>query len=210
MTRIQGGDVRFGDARFVRELLLQPVDRGLLVAPVHPEHESQRPHIAAAQGFALMEAGHLHGLERLLRDVELEDAEAGERVVVERARRVPRFAQVALVELPRVGDHQAAGAQVGQVRDERGRIHRDQRVEIVARRGHVVRPELDLERRDAEGRTGRRANLRREVGERGQIVPDQAGLLRETGAGELHAVARIAGEADDDALDRSWRFRGCH
>ena len=45
---------------------------------------------------------------------------------------------------------------------------------------------------------GRRADLGGEVGQRRDVVPEQRRLGRELRAGELHAVAGVAREADDD------------
>ena len=45
------------------------------------------------------------------------------------------------------------------------------------------------------------ADLRREVRERHEVVPEDRGLAREPVAGQLHAVAGVAGEADDDPLE---------
>ena len=39
-----------------------------------------------------------------------------------------------------------------------------------------------------------------EVGKRGEVVAEHRGGVRETVAGQLHPVAGVAGEADDDAL----------
>ena len=60
------------------------------------------------------------------------------------------------------------------------------------------RAEIDLERRDAEQRALRRADFGGKIGERGEIVAGQRGRQRELPAGQLHAVAGIAGKADDD------------
>ena len=51
------------------------------------------------------------------------------------------------------------------------------------------------------GRAGRRADLRREVRERRDVVAEQRGRARELGAGELHAVAGIACETDHDGVE---------
>ena len=69
-----------------------------------------------------------------------------------------------------------------------------------AGREDVPRREVDLEGRDAGQGAGGGADLGREVGERDEVVADQRGGRGEAVAGELHAVARIAGEADDDPL----------
>ena len=57
---------------------------------------------------------------------------------------------------------------------------------------------MDLERRDARQGAGRSPDLGREVGQRHQVVADQSGGCSEAVAGELYAVARVAGKADDD------------
>ena len=55
--------------------------------------------------------------------------------------------------------------------------------------------------RHAGQRAGRRADLGREVGQRADVVAEDGGGPGELGAGELHAVAGIAGEADGDSLE---------
>jgi hypothetical protein len=46
----------------------------------------------------------------------------------------------------------------------------------------------------------RRADLRREVRQCGQVVPEDCGGVGETIAGQLHPVTRVTGEPDDDAF----------
>ena len=123
-------------------------------------------------------------------------------VVLERVGLVAGLGEVAGAELAFVGDDQAAGLQIVDIRLERGRVHRDQHVGRVA--GGLDRggPEIDLEGGDAEGRALRRADLGREIGEGGEVVAGERGRQSELAAGELHAVAGIAGEADDDRLRR--------
>ena len=65
--------------------------------------------------------------------------------------------------------------------------------------------EVELEARDARQRAGGRADLGGEVGQRRDVVAENRRLRRELRAGELHAVAGVAAEADDDLgqlLDR--------
>ena len=50
-------------------------------------------------------------------------------------------------------------------------------------------------------RAGGRADLGREVGQRREVVPEDRRLAREAIAGELHAVAGVAGEADHDPFE---------
>ena len=62
---------------------------------------------------------------------------------------------------------------------------------------------------DARQRAGRRADLGGEVGQRREVVPEDGGLAREAVAGQLHAVAGVAGEADDDPLELLDRLGSC-
>ena len=66
--------------------------------------------------------------------------------------------------------------------------------------------EMDLEAGDAGQRARRRPDLRGEVGERREVVADEGRLAREPAARQLHAVAGVAREADDDAVDLFNRF----
>ena len=84
--------------------------------------------------------------------------------------------------------------QVVDVRAQRGRVERDEHVGLVGRRADVARGEVDLEARDARERAGWRADLGREVGERREVVARERGRLGELGAGQLDAVAGVAGE----------------
>ena len=59
---------------------------------------------------------------------------------------------------------------------------------------------MDLEARDAGERAGGRADLGREVGSVARSLPNTRGRVGEAAAGELHAVAGVAGEAHDDPL----------
>ena len=60
---------------------------------------------------------------------------------------------------------------------------------------------MELERRDAGQGAGGGPDLGREVGERRQVVAEGRGLRGEPIAGQLHAVAGVAGEADDNAVE---------
>ena len=87
-----------------------------------------------------------------------------------------------------------------QVGLQRGRVHRDQHVGVVAGRRDVARGELDLERRDPVHRAGRGPDLRREVGQGREVVAEHRGGGGEAIAGQLHAVAGVPREPDDDAF----------
>ena len=108
--------------------------------------------------------------------------------------------EVRLDERAGVDDQRAAVDEILEVGLERRRVHRDEHVGRVARRVDLRRREVELEARDAEQAAGRSADLGGEVRERRDVVAGLGGGLRELGAGELHAVARVAGEADDDSV----------
>ena len=93
-----------------------------------------------------------------------------------------------------------------QVRPERSRVHRDEHVRLVAGREDVVVREVDLEAGDARKGAGGGADLRREVRQGGEVVAHHRGLAREAVTGELHPVAGVAGEPDDDVVEPLDRF----
>ena len=61
--------------------------------------------------------------------------------------------------------------------------------------------EVDLEAGDAGQRAGGRADLGREVRQRREVVAEERRLACEAAAGELHTVAGVAREADDDPVE---------
>ena len=107
------------------------------------------------------------------------DVEVGERPVLERARRVPRLLEVAVRESVGVDDDRPALGEIAEVDLERRRVHRDEHVRLVARRQDVVVREVHLEAGNARQRPGRRADLRREVGQGREVVAEDRGLARE-------------------------------
>ena len=122
-------------------------------------------------------------------------------MVLERIRGHLRFAQIGLAEIVEVDDQNPIGLQVRKVHFQRGGIHGDERVHAVARRVDVARRKMHLETADAGKRARRGANLSREIGKRGKIVAVQRHGIGELAAGDLHAVAGVAAEADDGLFD---------
>ena len=204
---VERGDIGLGELRRLGELGLEPVDDRLAVAVEHPQREAQRPHVLAAQRLLVAEAERLHGIERQLRDVEVDELPLGEAAVLERVLLVARLGEVARRELALVGDDQAAFAKRLGVHLQRRRVHRDQHVGLVAGGVDRAGAEIDLEGGDAERRALRRADFRREIGEGREVVAGERGRQRELAAGQLHAVAAVAGEADDDGFGRRMRGR---
>ena len=93
------------------------------------------------------------------------------------------------------------------VRAQRGRVHGDEDVRVVARREDVVVGEVDLEAGDARERAGGSADLGRVVGQRGQVVAEEGGFAREAASGQLHPVAGVAGEADHHLVELLYGLR---
>ena len=131
--------------------------------------------------------GHIHD----------DGAEIRQGAVVQRIVVVAGLPEVLLGKGARIGDDQPAAMHVGQVDLERRGIHGDQDVDHVAGSLDGAGAEIDLIGGDPEGGPGWRPNLGREVRIGRQVVAFERGLHGEAAAGQLHAVAGVAGEADD-------------
>ena len=197
---VERGDIGLRQRRHLGELGLQPVDDRLAVAVEHPQRQPQRPHVLAAQRFLVAQPERLHRVERQLADVERQQLPSGEAAVGQRVGGVFGLVEVALAELAFVGDDEAAGLQRLDIHLKTGGVHRDQHVGLVAGGLDLGRTEIDLEGADPEQRALRRADLGREVREGRQVVAGERGGQGELAAGQLHAVAAVAGEAHDDRL----------
>ena len=68
--------------------------------------------------------------------------------------------------------------------------------------------DVHLERRHPGDGARRRADLRREVGHRREVVAEHGAHVREAITGELHAVTGIAGEPDHDLVE-ALRYERC-
>ncbi len=203
---VESGDIGFGELGCLGELGLEPVDDRGAVAVEHPQREAERPHVLAAQRLLVAETERLHRIKGQLRDVEMDHLPFRQATVLKRTLLVTGLGEVARGELALVGDDQPAFAQGLGIHLERRGVHRDQHIGLVPGGLDRGRSEIDLEGGDAKGRALRRANLRREVGEGREVVAGKRGRQRELAAGQLHAVAAVAGKADDDRFLR--RMRG--
>src|SRR5262249_15812924 len=95
--------------------------------------------------------------------------------------------------------------QILQVDLQRGRIHRHQHRGLVARSENPLTGKIQLKATDAGQGPRRGANLRWKIGQGRDVVARHRGLGGELHAGQLHAVAGVAGETDyklGAALDR--------
>lgn len=123
----------------------------------------------------------------------------------ERVALIADLLEVSFGELVGIDDDDPAGAQIGEVRLERRGIHRDEHIRAVTGGENVVVGDLDLEARHPVQRALRRADLRREVRLRRQVVTEGCRFGRELVAGELHSVAGITRDADDDLVELGLR-----
>ena len=114
---------------------------------------------------------------------------------------VAGLGQIASREVVGVDDDRRPGGEVAEVGPEGRGVHRDEHVGRVTGGEDVVVGEVHLERRHPGQRALGRADLGGEVGQRRQVVAERRRLLREPVPGQLHAVAGVAGEADDDAVE---------
>ena len=90
--------------------------------------------------------------------------------------------------------------EVLEVRLESGRVHGHEHAGLVAGRQDVVICEVDLEGGDARDRPGGGPDLGGEIGAVAEVVPEERRGAGESVAGQLHPVARVAGETDDDSI----------
>ena len=199
---VEGGQVGLGRRRVAGELLLHPALGDVGGTSVEPRDDAEREQVLGPAGVAGGDALHPFDRARGQRaHGDAVDAVFAQRAVLERIVLVARLLQVALGEGVLVDDDRGAALQLGLVGLERRGVHRHQDIGVIARREDVARGEVDLEGRDAGQRSRRRPDLGREVRQRGQVVADDRGGVREPATGQLHSVAGVPGEADDDAFE---------
>ena len=202
VTRFERSEVGSLHQLAVGELLFDPLDRRLHRTRVHPAHEPEREQVLRAFGVARLDAQLLRALQRHRRHRNLNDAVCSQRIVLERVRLVARLLEVAGLKGVGVHEQRAAGRELADVGAQRGWVHRHQHTGHVARREDLVIRDVHLERRHPGDRAGRRADLGREVRHRREVVAEDRTHVGEAVAGELHAVAGVAGEADDHRVER--------
>ena len=170
---------------------------------VHPRHQAEGEEVLRSFGISRLDAeirAHLLGQRR---HRHTEYAVAGEGSVVERILLVARLGEVAFLECVLVDDDRAAGLEAVQVGHHRRRVHHDEHVRLVARGGDVVVGDVDLEGRDAVDRPGRGPDLGGEVGHRRQVVAERGANGGESITGQLHSVAGVTSESDDEMIEDS-------
>ena len=201
MAGVERGDIGLGQRRRLGELGLEPVDRAAARSRSNIQSASPSVHMFLQRSASLLPRPN--GFTASSVSCEMLNASTCHLARLPSSSGLASYFALARLRSPNsplVGDDQAAGLERVDIGLERRRVHRDQHVGLVARGLDRGRAEIDLEGGDAEQRALRRADLGREIGEGRQIVAGQRGRQRELPAGQLHAVAGIAGEADDDRL----------
>ena len=204
---LEGAEVGFQHQRLARVLLADPGEGRLDGAGVEPADQAEGEEVLGALGVPRLNPGllgHLGG-DRGHRD--LVDGVGGQRAVGQRVGLVAGLGQVALLEGVDVDDDGGALGQRVDVGLEGSRVHGHQHVGRVARGRDVVVGDVDLKGRHPGQGAGRGPDLGRKVGKGGQVVPQQGRGGGEAVTGQLHAVAGVAGEPDDDAVEQVRGFR---
>ena len=197
-TRLQHETVGSCQLGAFGELLAQPLE-GAFERPVeHPIHHAEGEEVLAAITVSRRKLGIRQRLPRQFRERHPKVLIAAERRVFERIRFVLRLLVVARVELVGVEDDDPAPLEHRQVGLKRGGVHRHENLRGVAGRVDVVVGDPHLEGRHPRQGAGGRADLGRKLGQGRQVVAHQGRGIRELGPGQLHAVAAIPRETDDD------------
>ncbi len=203
---LEGAEVCLFDHGIGREALFDPLLGTLGRAGVEPADQPEGEEVLGPFGVTGLDAGLLAHLGGDRGHGNLIDGVGGERTVAEGAGRVPGLGQVPFVERIDVDDEGGTGRKRGCVGLQGSRVHGHQHIGVVARSQDVVIGDVDLEGRYTGQGPRRCADLGGEVGERGQVVAEQGRGCGEPVTGQLHAVAGVAGEANDDAVEylRRW------
>jgi hypothetical protein len=197
-ARLQREHVGLRDVGLAEELLPDEVLAGLDRSSVHPRQQAQREHVLGALSVLLGRADRLDGAERQGGHRDGVHDIVGQLVGLQRVCYVAHLGQIALGEFVGVRDHHAAARQVADVGLQCGRIHRDEHVGPVAGGEDVVVGDLNLEGRDTGQCACRSPDLGGIVRLGREVVTEDCGFRGEPVTGQLHAVAGVTGESDDD------------
>jgi hypothetical protein len=100
-----------------------------------------------------------------------------------------------------IDDQDAAGLEIAHVGLEGGRVHGDQNVDCVAGSVDFGGREVHLEAGHAGEGALRCSDLGGEVGEGGEVIPEEGRGVRELAPRDLHAISGVSAEADDRVLE---------
>ena len=193
-----------GDAHHLvlGKAFVDPCERAVRGPGVHPRDHPECEEVLRPLGVARLHAERRDGLLREARHRHFDNSIAAEAFILERVRLVASLGERPLVEVVDVDDHHPVLLEMVQIGSECGRIHGYEHAGCVARSGDRVIGDAHLERRDSGHRAGWGSNLGRELRECREIVPEEGRDTGESITGELHAITGIAGEADDNVMQR--------
>jgi hypothetical protein len=178
------------------KFLFDPAQRRRHRAVVKPIAHAEREEVFATIHAFCVEAEIFQGGASQARQFNREEPIAIEGMVLERIRSHLRFAQVDFAEIVEIDDEDAVFLQVRQIHLQRRGVHCDQHIDAVAGRVNVGRREVDLETADTGKSARRGANFGREVRQSGKVIAVKRHGICELAAGDLHAVAGVAAEAN--------------
>ena len=185
--------------RLLSKLGLKELQGGLHRTVEEPAHQTQRKHVAALELCFKVHAGVLERLLDHRRNGGFNDLGPEVQFLIRLIGRVKRLVESGLGEGVDVDNSGTALAQELGVDLEGSGVHCHQHITLVTWRVHTV-TNVNLETRHTAQRTLRGTHLGGIIGESRDAVTKARTHIRENVASQLHTIAAVTREADDDAL----------
>ncbi len=201
-ARAQRSQIGFGDGRLAAKLGIDIAFRRFEATSVQPVHQSHGQEVAAAIGLFLTQPEPVDGVSRQLGHVDAEQLIGVEAAVFQRIRIEACLLDSLWIEGVFIHDQNSARFEVGQVRLQRGGVHRDQRIQLIAGRKNVGRREMKLKSADASQGSPRGTNFGREIGKGRHVIAGQRRGIGHLRAGKLHSITGVTSKSDGGSLDK--------
>ncbi len=201
VARLERREVGVAHHRLRVESLVDPRHDRIDRTGVHPEDQAECEEVLGPLGVPGLGSGPARRLDGDARHRHRVDGVLGERAVLERVGGVPGLLEVPGLERIGVGDDRGARGQVGEIGLERRGVHGHEEVRHVTGSDDVEVRDVDLEARHSGDRARRGPDLGRIVRQGGQIVAERGAHVGEAVTDQLHAVAGVSGESDDDPFE---------
>lgn len=189
------------------ELIPDPLQRRFQGPIVQPEDQAQGEEIPAAVSLTLAELDVGQGRPVERGDRGLQQLIPFQRSVFQGVGGVAGLVQVGRAETIGIDDEDAAVFQVLEVRFQGGGVHGHQGIEAIARSMDVATGEVNLKPAHAGHGARRSPDFCGVVRQGADVVAQDGRSIGELGPDQLHAVSRVAGQADGglfEFLDLSW------